>query len=56
MVVIVLGETTLSPLGATIVNEITTEHLRGRYNAAQGLTWGVPGTNAPAMAALYFDN
>jgi MFS family permease len=38
MVVFALGETILSPLGPAIVNEIAPEHLRGRYNTAQGLT------------------
>jgi len=36
------------------VNDIAPEHLRGRYNAAQGLTWGVSGSVAPAITALYF--
>ena len=56
MVVLALGETILSPVGPAIVNEIAPEHLRGRYNAAKGLTWGVSRTIAPATAALNFDN
>jgi MFS family permease len=56
MVVFAVGETMLSPVGPAIVNEIAPEHLRGRYNAAQGLTWGLSGTVAPAITALYFDN
>lgn len=56
MVVFAIGETMLSPVGPALVNEIAPEHLRGRYNAAQGLTWGLSGSIAPVIAALYFDN
>jgi MFS family permease len=54
MVVFAIGETMLSPVGPALVNDIAPEHLRGRYNAAQGLTWGVSGSVAPAITALYF--
>jgi MFS family permease len=56
MVVFAIGETMLSPVGPALVNEIAPEHLRGRYNAAQGLTWGLAGSLAPAITAIYFDN
>ncbi|HEY5438545.1 MAG TPA: MFS transporter, partial [Acidimicrobiales bacterium] len=54
MVVFAIGETMLQPVGSAIVNDIAPEHLRGRYNAAAGLSWGVSGTLAPAITALYF--
>ena len=54
MVVFAVGETMLQPVGSAIVNDIAPEHLRGRYNAAAGLSWGVSGTLAPAITALYF--
>jgi MFS family permease len=56
MIVFAVGETMLSPVGPALVNDIAPEHLRGRYNAAQGLTWGVSGSVAPAITALYFAN
>jgi MFS family permease len=56
MIVFAIGETMLSPVGPALVNEIAPEHLRGRYNAAQGLTWGLAGSVAPAITAVYFDN
>jgi MFS family permease len=56
MVIFALGETMLSPVGPALVNEIAPEHLRGRYNAAAGLAWGVSGTLAPAITALYFND
>lgn len=54
MVVFAIGETMLQPVGSALVNDIAPEHLRGRYNAAAGLSWGVSGTLAPAITALYF--
>jgi len=36
------------------VNQIAPEHLRGRYNSALSLTWGLSSTVAPAIAAIYF--
>jgi MFS family permease len=56
MIVFALGETMLSPVGPALINEIAPEHLRGRYNAAAGLSWGAAGTLAPAITALYFNN
>ena len=56
MVIFALGETMLSPVGPALVNEIAPEHLRGRYNAAAGLAWGVSGTLAPAITAFYFND
>ena len=56
MVVFAIGETMMSPVGPALVNEIAPEHLRGRYNAAQGLTWGLANTIAPVIAAFYFNN
>ncbi len=54
MVIFALGETVLQPVGSALVNEIAPEHLRGRYNAAAGLSWSISGTLAPAITALYF--
>jgi MFS family permease len=56
MVIFAVGETMLQPVGPAIVNQIAPEHLRGRYNAAAGLSWGISGTLAPAITALYFNN
>jgi MFS family permease len=56
MIVFAVGETMLSPVGPALVNEIAPEHLRGRYNAAAGLAWGLSGTLAPAITAFYFDD
>lgn len=48
-----LGETLWSPMGPALVNQISPEHLRGRYNAAFGLTWGLSGVFAPLIAGLF---
>jgi MFS family permease len=55
MVVFAIGETMMSPVGPALVNDIAPEHLRGRYNAAAGLSYGISGTLCPAITALYFD-
>jgi MFS family permease len=54
MIVFAIGETMLQPVGSAIVNHIAPEHLRGRYNAAAGLSWGISSSLAPAITALYF--
>lgn len=54
MIVFAVGETMLSPVGPALVNEMAPEELRGRYNAVQGLTWGVSSTLAPALTAVLF--
>ncbi|MGB7103845.1 MAG: MFS transporter, partial [Acidimicrobiales bacterium] len=56
MIVFAIGETMLQPVGSAIVNDIAPEHLRGRYNAAAMLSWGITGTLAPAITALYYSS
>ena len=48
-----LGETLWSPVGPALVNDLAPEHLRGRYNVAFGLTWGLSGAFAPIVAGLF---
>lgn len=50
MVIFAAGETIWSPVGPALVNEIAPEHLRGRYNAAFGLTFGLSGVMGPLVA------
>jgi hypothetical protein len=47
-----VGETLWSPVGPALINDIAPEHLRGRYNAAFGLTWGLSNALAPLLAGL----
>jgi MFS family permease len=54
MAIFAVGETMMSPIGPALVNELAPEHLRGRYNAASGITWGLAGTLAPAITAFFF--
>lgn len=46
-VVFALGETVWSPTMPSLVNAISPDHLRGRYNAAQSLTWAMSSMVAP---------
>ena len=50
-----IGETMLSPVGGGFVNDAAPEHLRGRYNAAAGLTYSVSGFVSPLITGLYFN-
>ena len=54
MAIFAVGETMMSPIGPALVNQIAPDHLRGRYNAAQGLTYALAGTLAPAITAFFF--
>lgn len=54
MAVFALGETVMGPTGSALVNQISPDHLRGRYNATSGLVWGVTSTLAPAITAFFF--
>jgi MFS family permease len=54
MSIFAVGETMMSPIGPALVNELAPEHLRGRYNAASGLTWALSGSLAPAITAFFF--
>lgn len=52
-VVFALGETVWSPTAPALVNAFAPEHLRGRYNSAQSLTWNLGSMVAPlASGAL----
>ena len=51
-VVFALGETLWSPTAPALVNAIAPDHLRGRYNAAQSLTWSLGASLAPVLSGL----
>jgi MFS family permease len=48
-----IGETLWSPVGPALINDLAPEHLRGRYNAALGLTWGTASVLAPLLAGVF---
>jgi MFS family permease len=50
--VFALGEMIFSPVGPSLVNSFAPPHLRGRYNAFGGLTWGVANSIGPAVAGV----
>jgi len=51
-VVFALGESVWSPTVPSLLNAIAPDHLRGRYNSAQSLTWNVGSMIAPIIAGL----
>lgn len=50
--VFALGESVWSPTAPALVNAIAPDHLRGRYNSAQTLTWSVSAALAPVLSGL----
>ena len=56
MAIFAIGETLINPVGSALINEIAPEHLRGRYNAASGLTWGVSSMVAAAFTSILFSS
>jgi MFS family permease len=50
-----LGEIIYAPVASAYVADIAPEHLRGRYQGAWGLTWGLAFVLAPALGAAIFD-
>lgn len=52
-VIFAFGETLWSPVGPALVNDLAPDHLRGRYNAAFGLTWGLSNAAAPLVAGVF---
>jgi MFS family permease len=51
-VVFALGETLWSPTAPALINAIAPDHLRGRYNSAQSLTWSLGASLAPVLSGL----
>ena len=47
-----LGETVWSPTVPSLINAIAPDHLRGRYNAAQALTWSLGSMLAPVFTGV----
>ena len=48
-----LGETVLSPTIPAMVNDLAPDSLRGRYNAANVLSWSAGNTAGPALAGIF---
>ena len=55
MVVFAMGEVMMAPVGSGFINDAAPEHLRGRYNAASGLTFSVASFLSPLITGLYFN-
>jgi MFS family permease len=53
LMVFAIGETFWAPTSPAVVNDLAPERLRGRYNAAQGLVWGVSSAVAPIITGLF---
>jgi MFS family permease len=51
-VIFALGETVWSPTAPALINAIAPDHLRGRYNSAQSLTWNLGASLAPIVSGV----
>lgn len=51
-IIFAIGESVWSPTVPALVNSVAPEHLRGRYNSAQSLTWSLGAMIAPLSAGL----
>jgi MFS family permease len=49
-----IGEIIYAPMAATYVADIAPEHLRGRYQGAWGLTWGLAFMLGPGIGAVLY--
>ncbi len=49
-----IGEIVYAPVAATYVADIAPVHLRGRYQGAWGLTWGLAFMLGPGLGAAFF--
>ncbi len=56
MVVVTTGEMVFVPAAQALAARMAREDMRGRYLAAYGLSWGIPGIVAPLLAGLIMDN
>lgn len=50
-----IGEIVYAPVASAYVADIAPEHLRGRYQGAWGLTWGLAFMLGPGIGAAVFD-
>ena len=56
MVVITVGEMIVAPVGSTMVARFAPEHMRGRYMATFGFSWGIAFAIGPLLAGYVNDN
>jgi MFS family permease len=54
--VFAVGETVWAPTAPSVVNDLAPEHVRGRYNAAQGTTFSSAFFVAPLISIVFFSS
>jgi len=55
MIILTVGEMLVAPVTQALVARMAPEDMRGRYMAAFGFAWVVPGALAPLMAGVVMD-
>jgi MFS family permease len=56
MAVVTLGEMVITPVGQALVARFAPQHMRGRYMASFGFTWGIAFIIGPLAGGLVMDN
>jgi len=56
MVVITIGEMLVAPVSRAVVARFAPEHMRGRYMAISGFSFGIPFAIGPLLAGLVLDS
>jgi MFS family permease len=56
MVILTVGEMVVSPVAQALTARMAPEHMRGRYMAVFGFSFGIPFAVGPLLAGLILDN
>ena len=56
MVIITVGEMLVAPVSQAVTAALAPEHMRGRYMAIFGFSFGIPFAIGPFLAGLILDN
>ncbi|MFN2275446.1 MAG: MFS transporter, partial [Anaerolineales bacterium] len=55
MVIITIGEMLVAPVSKAVVASFAPEHMRGRYMAISGFSFGIPFAVGPLLAGIVLD-
>lgn len=56
MAILTIGEMLAAPTAQAVVAKLAPEHMRGRYMAIYGISWGLSFMVGPLLAGLWMDN
>jgi len=50
--VFAIGETLIAPIAPSLINDMSPDHLRGRYNSVNSVIWSIANALGPALAGV----